>query len=111
MTHSHALDFELVAAILARGDAAYVGVIGSKTKRAKFAQRLEVRSFSASTVDALHCPIGLPEVKGKLPAEIAISVAAQLIAHYQSGQDEAEAVADDDEESRELWKAMAAERD
>lgn len=111
MTHSHALDFELVAASLARGDAAYVGVIGSKTKRAKFAQRLEARSFSTSTVSELHCPIGLPEVKGKLPAEIAISVAAQLIAHYQSSHDEAEAVADDDEESRDLWKAMAAERD
>ena len=38
LTHDHALDFLITDAALARGDAAYVGLIGSATKRARFAK-------------------------------------------------------------------------
>ena len=40
MTHNHALDLELTAALLKRNDFAYFGLIGSKTKRVKFEHRL-----------------------------------------------------------------------
>ncbi|GAA3541723.1 xanthine dehydrogenase accessory protein XdhC [Zobellella aerophila] len=83
MTHNHQLDFELAARILKRGDARYFGMIGSHTKRKRFEYRLRERDFDQQTVDRMVCPIGLAEVGGKHPAEIAVSVAAQLIACYQ----------------------------
>ncbi|WP_116474397.1 xanthine dehydrogenase accessory protein XdhC [Zobellella maritima] len=83
MTHNHQLDFELAARILKRGDARYFGMIGSHTKRKRFEYRLRERDFDQQTVDRMVCPIGLAEVGGKHPAEIAVSVAGQLIACYQ----------------------------
>lgn len=79
MTHSHALDFEIVEAVLRRGDQHYLGLIGSATKRARFEQKLLARGASAELLGRLTCPIGLPGVGGKEPAEIAIAVAAELL--------------------------------
>lgn len=89
MTHNHQLDLELTQAILARGDFAYYGLIGSKTKRVKFEHRLRERGYTADQLQRMRCPMGLPEVKGKLPAEIAISIAGEVIAQYNAhfGQD------------------------
>lgn len=84
MTHNHPLDLELSAAILGRNDFAYYGLIGSKSKRARFEHRLHQRGFAPETVQRMRCPMGLPEVKGKLPMEIAISVAGEVIAHYNA---------------------------
>ena len=82
MTHNHQLDLELTAAILKRGDFGYFGLIGSKTKRAKFEHRLRDRGFDGALLQRMRCPMGLSEVKGKLPIEIAISIAAEGIATY-----------------------------
>ena len=82
MTHNHQLDLELSAAILKRGDFAYFGLIGSKTKRVKFEHRLRDRGFDAALLQRMRCPMGLAEVKGKLPIEIAVSIAAEVIATY-----------------------------
>lgn len=82
MTHNHPLDLELTAAILARGDHGYFGLIGSKTKWAKFRHRLAARGHGADRLARVRCPLGLPEVQGKLPLEIAIAVAGEVIAHY-----------------------------
>ncbi|SQF99598.1 molybdenum cofactor sulfurylase [Paucimonas lemoignei] len=82
MTHNHQLDLELSAAILKRGDFGYFGLIGSKTKRAKFEHRLRDRGFDGALLQRMRCPMGLSEVKGKLPIEIAISIAAEVIATY-----------------------------
>jgi xanthine dehydrogenase accessory factor len=78
LTHSHALDLEIVAAALAR-EAAFVGLIGSATKRATFLRRLRARGLPESAVARLTCPIGLPGLKDKRPAVIAAAVAAQLL--------------------------------
>ncbi|WP_288492615.1 xanthine dehydrogenase accessory protein XdhC [uncultured Pseudomonas sp.] len=82
MTHNHPLDLELTDAILARGDHGYFGLIGSRTKWAKFRHRLAVRGHGADRLATVRCPLGLPEVQGKLPLEIAIAVAGEVIAHY-----------------------------
>ncbi len=75
MTYSHALDLELVERILKRGDFAYLGLIGSQTKAAKFRARLKARGLDASRMVS---PLGL--VHGvKHPAAVAVSVAAQLL--------------------------------
>ena len=79
LTHRHDLDLRIVEAILRRGDAGFVGMIGSKTKRAKFEHRLGAMGLSDDTVRRLVCPIGLPVIAGKEPAVIAISVVAQLL--------------------------------
>ncbi|MGF1759885.1 xanthine dehydrogenase accessory protein XdhC [Photobacterium sagamiensis] len=86
MTHSHQLDFELARAILKRDDVTYFGLIGSTTKRKQFDHRLLQRGYSQTDIERMTCPIGIRAVKGKHPAEIAVSVAAQLIVHYQARQ-------------------------
>jgi xanthine dehydrogenase accessory factor len=76
MTHSHALDLEIVEHVLKRNDVAFLGLIGSETKAAKFRLRLQQRGISS---ERLVCPIGLFKA-GKHPAEVAVSAVAQLLA-------------------------------
>jgi len=78
-THSHALDLALVEAALARDDWAYVGLIGSKSKRAQFERRLAARGF-ADPFERIRCPIGTAvAIKGKHPGAIAVEIAAELL--------------------------------
>lgn len=80
MTQSHALDFDLVCAVLRRGDFRYCGLIGSASKRAAFIARLRAREFEAAVVERLRCPIGIDGISGKEPEVIAIAVAAEILA-------------------------------
>jgi xanthine dehydrogenase accessory factor len=80
MTHSHALDQEIVAEALGREDIPFVGLIGSATKRARFESRLKALGLSPAALQRLHCPIGIGGIRSKLPAAIAASTAAQLLA-------------------------------
>jgi len=83
MSFSHAEDLEVVAACLMRqrhqADLSFIGLIGSKSKWLRFRQRLSARGFTAQELDAVRCPIGLPGIRGKEPAVIAVAVAAQLL--------------------------------
>jgi xanthine dehydrogenase accessory factor len=79
MTHDHQLDFEIVCAALRRSDFLAVGLIGSETKRARFAGRLARAGVARDAIRGLICPIGLPGIEGKDPAVIAVSVAAQIL--------------------------------
>ena len=79
LTHRHDLDLRIIHAVLQRGDFAFAGLIGSQTKRAKFLHRLQAMGVSDDAIARLTCPIGLPELPGKEPAVIAISVVAQLL--------------------------------
>jgi xanthine dehydrogenase accessory factor len=83
MTHHHPLDLALAETLLRRGRYRYLGVIGSQTKRQRFDYLLEGKGIAREMLDTLRCPIGLPDVKGKLPAEIAVAVAGEIIAVYQ----------------------------
>jgi len=84
MTHNHAEDFDIVAACLKRqrerGDLAFIGMIGSRTKWASFRQRLEARGFTEADLARVVCPIGVPGVAGKQPTVIAVAVLAQVLA-------------------------------
>lgn len=77
LTHDHALDFLLAAEALARGDLAYVGMIGSRTKRAQF---LRYARDARLDTGPLICPIGAGLTHDKRPAVIAATTAAELIA-------------------------------
>jgi xanthine dehydrogenase accessory factor len=80
LTHDHALDFLLAAEALGRGDAAYVGMIGSASKRAAFGAWS--RRQGGPSPDALVCPIGAAGRGDKRPAVIAAHAAAELLAVF-----------------------------
>jgi xanthine dehydrogenase accessory factor len=79
MTHSHALDLDLVIAALTANRFPYVGLIGSATKRARFTSAMRKIGMAGDVVDSLVCPIGLTAIADKAPAAIAASVVAQLL--------------------------------
>jgi len=79
MTHEHSLDFLITAEALKRGDAAYVGMIGSATKRAVFMNWLERNDYGCELGDKLVCPIGGNRVKDKRPEVIAALTAAEIL--------------------------------
>jgi xanthine dehydrogenase accessory factor len=79
MTHSHALDLDIVAAALKADRFAYVGLIGSATKRARFESTMRQIGISDAAMGELICPIGLTAIRDKAPAAIAASIAAQLL--------------------------------
>ena len=79
LTHSHDLDLAISQAILQRGDFGWFGLIGSRTKRARFEHRLQAMGIAPDVLARLVCPIGLPGIRGKEPEVIAVAVVAQLL--------------------------------
>lgn len=77
LTRGHAFDKECLEHVL-RGKYAYVGMIGSKTKVAAVRKALEEEGFSRETLDGVCAPIGL-KIGGQTPAEIAVSIAGEMI--------------------------------
>jgi xanthine dehydrogenase accessory factor len=73
---------------LKRQSFAYVGLIGSETKRARFLSRLRAAGITDTALRNFICPIGVPVIRSKLPAVIAASVVADLI-----GRDEQSRIA------------------
>ena len=79
LTHDHGLDFLLASTALARQDAAYVGMIGSATKRAKFINWCR-ENYEPIPFENLQCPIGANGSRDKRPSVIAAFVTAEIIA-------------------------------
>lgn len=79
VTHDHALDFLIAKEALARNDLSYIGMIGSRTKRATFAHWLDREGDPALRLERLVLPIGGNTVKDKRPAVIAALVAAEVL--------------------------------
>ncbi|WP_322529515.1 xanthine dehydrogenase accessory protein XdhC [Salinicola sp. LHM] len=85
MTHDHAQDRDLIAALLSpenpgREALNSIGMIGSTSKWASFRSRLTAAGFDDTALARVRCPIGLGATETKRPREIAISVAAELLA-------------------------------
>jgi len=79
VTHDHSLDYRLTRELLHEECFAYLGLIGSQTKAERFRRRLKHDGFSGETIARLNCPIGLPGLEGKLPMEVAVAIAAQIM--------------------------------
>lgn len=79
MSHSHPLDFDLCHALLERNDFAWLGLIGSDSKAARFRSRLGRTGLGSEVIEKLVCPIGVEGITSKWPAAIAVAVAAQLM--------------------------------
>jgi xanthine dehydrogenase accessory factor len=82
MTHDHNLDQRLCEQILKRDDFAYFGVIGSAAKRRNFETRMRRRGIDAEKFKRMTCPVGIDGISSKQPAQIAISVAAEILQVY-----------------------------
>jgi len=85
-THDHSLDLQLCSACLQQNRWQYLGLIGSHTKALRFRKRLSLAGFAENNIAQIHCPIGLATVKGKLPMEVAVSIAAELQSLYYAEQ-------------------------
>lgn len=85
MTHEHHLDYAITEAALLRPDFAYVGMIGSATKKARFSRGFIAHGHDAARLDHLTCPIGGHKLPDKSPPVIAALVAAELLAVLLAG--------------------------
>lgn len=81
-TSGHGSDYEVISQALA-AHPSYVGCLGSKRKTGFVRDRLIADGFSAQDAQRLHMPIGLP-IHAETPAEIAVSIAAQMIDHRRT---------------------------
>ncbi len=79
LTHDHALDFLIAREALSRNDLAYVGMIGSKTKRATFASWARKEGLGDDAIKRLVLPIGGKDVDDKRPAVIAAMTSAEIL--------------------------------
>ncbi len=78
MTRGHQNDY-LVEAQVLKTKAHYIGVIGSRKKTAVVNEKLmRIDGFTQERLNMVYTPIG-KAIKAKTPAEIAISIAAELI--------------------------------
>lgn len=77
MTNAHVHDFEVEEQVL-RGELAYLGVIGSRSKIATVNAKLRELGIPQAQLDGIHTPIGTP-IRAVTPAEIAISIAGEMI--------------------------------
>lgn len=79
LTHDHALDFLIAHEALARVDSPYVGMVGSKTKRARFASWYLEQGGTSEALSRLVLPIGAQGLGDKRPAVIAALAAAEVM--------------------------------
>jgi xanthine dehydrogenase accessory factor len=84
VTHSDTLDQAIAEQVLRRGDAASLGVIGSKAKRRVLAHWLAMRGIDPAHIALLRCPMGLDGLRGDAPETIALSAIAQLLLERES---------------------------
>lgn len=78
LTHDPKLDDPAIMAAL-QSDVFYLGCLGSTRTHAKRVSRLEAAGFSPDDIARIHAPVGL-DIGGRQPAEIAVSVMAQVTA-------------------------------
>jgi len=85
MTHSHALDSLIAAAVLEQGRHAYLGLIGSRTKKALFFRAFRELGLPEAAIAQVACPIGGGAVRDKRPEVIAALAAAEIVTALLGG--------------------------
>ena len=84
LTHDPKLDDPALAAAL-RSPAFYVGALGSKKTHAARLGRLKAQGFDDAALARIHGPVGL-DIEAQTPAEIAVSILAQIVARLRGGE-------------------------
>jgi len=87
LTHDHQLDYRIVEQALKFPSLPFVGLIGSDTKAKRFITKLQHRGFDDNALKRLVTPIGMAGIPGKRPIEVAVSIAAQIIARIHNNSD------------------------
>lgn len=82
VTYGHQYDRVVLEQALA-SNAGYIGMVGSKRKREELFSQLRADGFSYVNLERVHCPVGLA-IGAETPAEIAVSILAELIAFRRS---------------------------
>lgn len=77
ITRGHACDLKVMKQIL-KSKAKYIGMIGSKRKRVEICSKLKDFGYDEEDFLRIHSPVGI-EINADTPAEIAISIVAELI--------------------------------
>ncbi len=90
VTRDHAVDQQLLEALIAHDELGYLGMIGSRGKVGRFRKRLEAKGLLEGEVGEarwarVRAPIGL-DVGAETPEEIAVAIAAELVAVRRRGQ-------------------------
>jgi len=83
LTHVEQIDEEALRLALGT-DCIYVGALGSRRTAAKRAERLKTLGFGDADLARIHAPVGL-DIGAKTPAEIAVSIAAEIVQAYRGG--------------------------
>ena len=83
LTHDPKLDDPAIVTAL-RSDVFYLGCLGSTRTHAKRVARLTELGFEAADIARIHAPVGL-DIGAKTPAEIAISVMAEITQRLRQG--------------------------
>ena len=83
LTHDAKLDDPAIATAL-RSEVFYLGCLGSTRTHAKRVERLGAAGFGAEEIARIHAPVGL-DIGAKSPAEIAVSVMAQITQSLRKG--------------------------
>ncbi|AXH97760.1 xanthine dehydrogenase accessory protein XdhC [Ornithinimicrobium avium] len=85
MTHDHAEDAAIVDAALRADGPAWIGLIGSSAKWVRLRRRLlEAGGLTDADLDRVTTPVGLPALRGKDPATVAVSIAADLLVRLEA---------------------------
>lgn len=109
MTHSHDQDFTLCAQALACDHQGFIGLIGSRSKAGRFRLRLQRQGFSADRIARIESPVGLSQVPGKRPMEVAIAIAARIIQVYSAQSEPASTMQIDSHATRNLQTVLQSE--
>jgi xanthine dehydrogenase accessory factor len=89
LTHDPKIDDPALKHALAR-DCFYIGALGSRKTHAKRVTRLKEAGLSDGTIARIHAPIGLA-IGAVSPAEIAVSIMAEITARLRMKSEKAEA--------------------
>lgn len=78
-TYGHMVDGAALGGVLTRGDAAYIGMLGSRKKVSAIYEKLEQAGFNRADMEGIHSPIGL-DLGGETPEELAIAIVGEILA-------------------------------
>ena len=80
VTRDHGIDQEIVETLVGKSDLAFLGLVGSRAKVARFHKRISARGHASEADWArLRAPVGI-DIGAETPGEIAVSILAELVA-------------------------------
>ncbi|RKF19887.1 xanthine dehydrogenase accessory protein XdhC [Alginatibacterium sediminis] len=110
MTQDHQLDYDIVRAALEQQHFSFIGLIGSQSKKKRFEFRLKEQLSCEHLLTQLTCPVGLAHIKGKLPMQVAVSIAAQLMQYFENKDAISQTTKSDWENANSLRKSIEETR-